>query len=67
MRRKRVSELLGVILGGACVFVVMLAWYEGPQFWRWFKYSVWKDLNYAQGYRKGLADGRAIARRSENE
>jgi hypothetical protein len=70
---ERISKMFPVdiglvfVLGAIFGLAVLAALTSLPRFWRWFKYSVWKDLNYAQGYRKGLADGRTIARRSENE
>ncbi len=38
-----------------------------PRLWQWFKFKVWFDLRYAQGYRKGLADGQRIERRWTDE
>ena len=31
-----------------------------PRFWKRLKFKVWFNLRYAEGYRKGLADGRRI-------
>ncbi len=38
-----------------------------PRLWSWFRFKVWYDYRYAQGYRKGLAHGRIISRRDDSE
>ena len=50
-------ELLWFSLG---IFATMLGlWliYKGNDLWKWLKFSVWYDYRYAEGYRKGVADG----------
>ena len=38
-----------------------------PRLWQWLRFQVWWDYRYAAGYRKGLAVGRRIARRGDQD
>ncbi len=61
------SEIAWFGAGFVAGLFSMVTLRQMPFLWHWLKYKVWYDLRYAQGYRKGLADGRTIARGDDGE
>ena len=56
-------NFLWAIFGGSSLLAIQ----QLPRLWKWFKFKVWFDLRYAEGYRKGLADGRRIEKQWADE
>ena len=61
------SELQAIVFGVWVGVWITLGLQQSPRFMKWLKYKIWYNLRYAEGYRKGLADGRNIARRELGE
>ncbi len=61
------SDIALVMVGVAGTLIVLTGWQVLPHLWHWLKFKVWYEFRYAQGYRKGLADGRTIARGDDRE
>ena len=55
--------LFFMVIGGFATIVLQ----QLPRLWKWFRFKVWHDLRYAEGDRKGLADGQRIEQRWHDE
>ncbi len=51
------TELLWFLAGVLFTGMVVVVFVDGGRIWKWIKFSVWFDFRYAEGYRKGRADG----------
>ena len=56
------AEIAWLLAGWAIGMFTIVGGRLLPVLWKWFKFHVWFDLRYAEGYRKGLAVGQRVAR-----
>ena len=46
--------VLAIMIAGGWITIFLQ---QLPRLWKWFRFKVWHDLRYSQGYKEGFADG----------